>query len=134
MNTDQVGRVIVIRYKGKMYDHYGILDGYNNVIHVHKKKGMITSDPLDRVLNKAIKVSYLDDEFSVRWLNYHNAKLSIGSSHTYKFFTNSCEHWVNKIRKGEAYSKQLNQATDMVSTSILLLVGILSIGDSLSLE
>lgn len=121
MNKDEVGRIIAIRYKGKLYDHYGILDGYSNVIHVHKKKGMITVDPLERVLKGAKKIKYLDDDFDTRWNQYEHAKALIGSPHHYRFFTDNCESWVQKIRTGHAFSKQVD---DMAGTIAAVVLGV----------
>jgi len=120
MNKDQVGRVIAIRYKGKLYDHYGILDGYSNVIHVHKKKGLITVDPLDRVLRNAKKVTYIDDDFDTRWNQYEHASTLIGNKHNYRFFTDNCESWVQKICTGTAFSKQVD---DMSGTAAVVILG-----------
>jgi hypothetical protein len=70
IDLEQVGRTIIIRERGRMYDHYGILDGRDGIIHVHKKKGIITRDPLKKALSKAVRVSYLDDDLDTRWENY----------------------------------------------------------------
>lgn len=124
INQDDVGKIISIRYRGKVYDHYGILDGQGGVIHVHKKKGMITVDSLERMLVGAKSVAYLDDDFDVRWNQYEHAKSLIGSSHQYRFFTDNCETWVQKIRTGEAFSPQVERLTQSASI-ILLGIGIL---------
>lgn len=128
MNSDQVGQIISIRYKGRMYDHYGILDGFNRIIHVNKRKGIITLDPLEKALHHAKQVTYIEDDFDARWANYVHAHALIGSKHTYKFMTSNCEHWVRKVCTGEAYSRQVDQMTGSLATGILALVGILSIG------
>lgn len=119
MNKDEVGRIIAIRYKGKLYDHYGILDGYSNVIHVHKKKGMITVDPLDRVLKNVKKITYIDDDFDVRWNQYEHALALVGSKHQYRFFTDNCECWVQKIRTGRAFSKQVDDMSGTIAAIVL---------------
>lgn len=118
-SRDDVGRVVAIQYKGKMYDHYGILDGRGGVIHVHKKKGKITIDPLDRVLRNAIKIIYIDDDFDTRWNQYEYASALIGSEHNYRFFTDNCESWVQKIRTGQAFSRQVDNMTSTVATVVL---------------
>lgn len=119
INKDEVGRIVAIRYRGKAYDHYGILDGQGGVIHVHKKKGEITIDPLDRVLKGMIKISYLDDDFDTRWNQYEHAKALVGSKHQYRFFTDNCETWVQKIRTGKAFSKQVDNMTSTLAVLIL---------------
>jgi hypothetical protein len=124
INKDDVGRIVSIRYRGRLYDHYGILDGRGNLIHVHKKKGQITSDPLGMCLKNATKVEYLDDDFDTRWYQYQYASSLIGSTHNYKFFTDNCESWVQKIRTGHAFSRQVENLTNSLST-IILGIGIL---------
>ena len=121
MNMDNVGKVVIIRHKDRIYDHYGILDGRGNIIHVHKKKGMITKDPLQKSLQMAIKVSYLDEPFEIRWKQYQRANSLVGSKHEYKFITSNCESWVEKVRTGSIYSSQVDQIASSASTTILLL-------------
>lgn len=125
INIDEVGRVIAIRYRGKTYDHYGFLDGQGGVIHVHKKKGLITVDPVERVLKGAKKITYIDDDFDTRWKQYEHAKLLIGSKHQYRFFTDNCESWVQKIRTGRAFSNQVDNLTTTLAVGILTLSAIL---------
>lgn len=132
INRDEVGRVISIRYKGKAYDHYGILDGQGGVIHVHKKKGLITIDPLERVLKGAKRISYIDDDFDTRWNQYEHAKILVGSEHHYRFFTDNCETWVQKIRTGKAFSKQVDNMTNTVAATILGLTALFSIANTFS--
>jgi hypothetical protein len=127
IDQEQVGRIISIRYKGSSYDHYGILDGKNGVIHVNKKIGKITCDPLDRVLRKAKKVKYLEDDFDTRWNQYEHAKSLIGSEHNYRFFTDNCESFVQKIRTGKAFSKQVDNMTNSISLAILVMSGIIGV-------
>jgi hypothetical protein len=124
MNVDEVGMVVAIRYRGKMYDHYGILDGTGGVIHVHKKKGMITVDPVDKVLRGASRISYIDDDFDIRWNQYEHAMSLVGTSHKYRFFTDNCETWVQRIRTGRAFSRQVDVLTG-TSALILLSLGVL---------
>lgn len=130
MDVDKVGSIIVVRHKGRMYDHYGILDGHGGCIHVNKRKGIITIDPLDKVLRNARKVSYLQDDFDTRWRNYEHAKALIGSSHKYKFLTQNCETFVNHIRTGRMYSRQVDQVCNLAALAILAYTGIkaLSLG------
>jgi len=116
---DDIGKIVSIRYKGRLYDHYGILDGRGNIIHVHKKKCMITSDPLDKCLKNATKIEYIDDEFDVRWYQYQYASALIGSKHNYRFFTDNCESWVQKIRTGHAFSRQVDNLTYSLSAIVL---------------
>lgn len=121
---DEVGTVISIRYRGKLYDHYGILDGNGGVIHVHKRKGIITIDPIDRVLINASRISYIDDDFDTRWNQYEHAISLVGTSHKYRFFTDNCETWVQRIRTGRAFSRQVDGLTN-TSALLLLSLGIL---------
>lgn len=121
---DEVGTIVSIRYRGKLYDHYGILDGNGGVIHVHKRKGIITIDPIDRVLINASKISYIDDDFDTRWNQYEHAISLIGTSHKYRFFTDNCETWVQRIRTGRAFSRQVDGLTN-TSALLLLSLGIL---------
>lgn len=132
INKNDVGRVVSIQYKGSAYDHYGILDGYNNIIHVHKKKGRITCDPLEKVLRNAKKVSYIDDDFETRWNQYQHAKALIGSEHRYRFFTDNCECWVQKIRTGKTFSKQVDGFTYTLSLAILGMSAILGVGNTIA--
>lgn len=129
MNTDpdDIGRIVVIRHKGRWYDHYGILDGCGNLIHVNKKLGTITKDPLEKALRNATSITYLEDAPETRWNNYIQAESLIGSKHEYKFFTDNCEMWVQKIRTGQAFSRQLDVATNTASTVILAGAGLLAI-------
>lgn len=121
---DEVGTVVSIRYRGKLYDHYGILDGNGGVIHVHKRKGIITIDPIDRVLSNASRISYIDDDFDTRWNQYEHAISLLGTSHKYRFFTDNCETWVQRIRTGRAFSRQVDGLTN-TSALLLLSLGIL---------
>lgn len=130
INKDEVGRVIAIRYRGKAYDHYGILDGYSNVIHVNKKRGMITSDPLYKVLRGAKTITYIDDDFDTRWNQYQYASTLIGSAHQYRFFTDNCESWVQKIRTGRAFSRQVDNLSHTIATSILGISILLGLGNA----
>lgn len=127
MDHDTVGQVVAITYKNRMYDHYAILDGKGNAIHVNKKKGLITSDPLPRVLKGATRVKYIDDDFDTRWMTYIKAESLIGSKFVYKFFTTNCESWVRMIQSGRAYSKQVDEALDTASAIILGLSGIMAL-------
>lgn len=131
MDKDQVGTVIVVRHKDRYYDHYGILDGQDGVIHVNKKLGTITVDPLDRVIRNATKVTYLDDDFETRWKTYTRAKKLIGSKHNYRFLTDNCEVWVNKVRTGEAFSRQLDGVTSSLAMMILGIAAISELGKTL---
>ena len=82
MDRDKIGAIIIVRHKGRIYDHYGILDGKGNCIHVNKRLGVITCDPLDKVLRNAKKVTYLQDDPDTRWRNYEQAKALIGKNGT----------------------------------------------------
>lgn len=128
IDVDQVGKVIIVRHKGKMYDHHGILDGKGGVIHVHKKKGCISIDSLEKVIGNAKKVTFLEEDFDTRWFQYQKAIALVGSKHQYRFFTDNCESWVNKIRTGKAYSAQLDKISNTAAMSILLLAGIAALG------
>lgn len=132
INTNQVGRIIAIRYKGKMYDHYGILDGKDGVIHVHKKKGKITIDPLDRVLVGAKKVTTMDDDFDTRWTQYEHAMALVGSPHQYRFFTDNCESWVQKIKTGKAFSRQVESFSGTISVVLLGISALIGITNTFS--
>ncbi len=127
MNHDIVGQVVAIKYKGRMYDHYAILDGEGGAIHVNKKKGLITVDPLARVLRNATEVSYIEDDHDTRLATYQRAKALIGSEHSYRFISNNCESWVSMIRQGKAYSKQVNEALDAAAMTILGISGIMAL-------
>lgn len=130
MDTRKVGCIIAVRHKGRMYDHYGILDGRGGCIHVNKKLGIITLDPLEKVLRHAKKVTYLEDDTDTRWKNYEHAKSLIGSTHKYKFLTNNCETFVNHVRTGKMYSRQVDQICNLAAVAILAFSSIraLSIG------
>lgn len=127
MDQDTVGQVVAITYHNRVYDHYAILDGNGGAIHVNKKKGLITLDPLNRVLRGASEVKYIDDDFDTRWLIYQRAIPLVGSKHSYRFFTDNCESWVGMIRTGTAYSKQADQALDVTSAIILGVSGIMAL-------
>jgi len=129
-NNDDFGKIIAIRYHGSLYDHYGILDGQGNIIHVHKKKGMITCDPVEKCLRKARKVTYMDDEFDVRLNQYLHAKALIGSTHQYRFFTDNCESFIQKVRTGQAFSKQVDNGTKLIAASILGIFALKGISDA----
>ncbi len=122
--NDTLGKTIAIRYKGRFYDHYGILDGAGGIIHVNKKKGIITLDPVDRVLVGSKKVVIYDDDLETRIRTYHHAKALIGSKHQYRFLTDNCETWVNQVRDGKAYSRQINDVARLASMAILAYAGI----------
>lgn len=124
MDSTTVGRVICVKYKGKMYDHYGIMDGKGGVIHVNKKKGEITIDPLEKVLRNANRVTYLYDDFDTRWRTYRRAKELVGSKHTFHFLTQNCEMFVSKMRTGEAKCKQLDHIAYSITSLYLLYKGI----------
>lgn len=131
VNMDQIGRIMIVDHKGRPYSHYCILDGKGGVIHVNKKIGKITIDPIEKVLRNAKKVVYLEDDFNTRWITYRNAVSLVGTSHKYRFLTDNCETWVNKVRTGQAFSKQMNEFTYTLSTIILAGIGIYGIGSSL---
>ena len=128
MDADTIGQVVAIQYKRRAYDHYVILDGRGRAIHVNKKKGEITRDPLDRVLRGASKVTYLKDGFDTRLRNYRHAEALIGSKHTYQFITNNCESWMHRVRTGTAYSKQVDDAVNTTAATILAVRGLLALG------
>lgn len=130
VNMDQIGRIMIVDHKGRPYSHHCILDGKGGVIHVNKKIGKITIDPLEKVLRNAKKVVYLEDDFNTRWITYRNAKSLVGTPHKYRFLTDNCETWVNKVRTGQAFSKQMNEFTHTLSTLILAGIGIYGIGSS----
>lgn len=126
--SSDIGKMIAIRYKGRLYDHYGILDGAGNIIHVNKKKGIITLDPIGKVLIGSKKVTIYDDDLDSRIRTYQHANALIGSPHQYRFLTDNCETWVNKIRCGKAYSRQINDATRLASMAILAYAGLRALG------
>ena|SRR3990167_496157 len=122
MNSN-LGKMIAIKYKGRLYDHYGILDGAGGIIHVNKRKGIITLDPVEKVLIGAKKVTIYDDDLENRIRTYHHAQAVIGSEHQYRFLTDNCETWVNQIRCGKAYSHQVNDVARLASVAILAFAG-----------
>lgn len=128
---DNVGRIMIVEHKGRPYSHHCILDGKGGVIHVNKKIGMITVDPIHKVLRNAKKVTYLEDDFNTRWITYKNANALVGSTHKYRFLTDNCETWVNKVRTGHALSRQMNEFTNSVSTLLLTVAGLYGIGNTL---
>lgn len=128
MNSDVLGKVVAIRYKGRLYDHYGILDGDGGIIHVHKKKGIITLDPITKVLDGSKKVIIYEDDLETRLHTYEKAKVLIGSTHQYRFLTDNCESWVNQVRTGKAYSRQVNDVANIASMAILFYAGIRALG------
>lgn len=128
MNSDVLGKTVAIRYKGRLYDHYGILDGAGGIIHVHKKKGIITLDPVSKVLVGSKKVTIYDDDLDTRIRTFERAKALIGSTHQYRFLTDNCESWVNQVRTGKAYSRQVNDVAHLASVAILFYAGIRAIG------
>lgn len=120
MDMNQVGRVIVIKHKGRPYEHYGILDGKGNIIHVHKRLGLITRDPLVKALRNIKKVSYLEDDLDTRWNTYRQAEALVGSTHTYKLFTHNCEAFTSKVRTGEIATRQVDQISTTLAIGALL--------------
>lgn len=124
LNDDQIGRIVAIRYKNRNYDHYGILDGRDNVIHVNKNKCIISCDPMIKVFRDAEKIVYMHDDEPTRHNQYERARRLVGSSHQYRFLTDNCETWINKIRTGQAYCRQVDQAVGTLSILILAYSGI----------
>lgn len=125
LDMESVGRIIVIRNKDRFYNHHAILDGMGGCIHVNKKLGKITIDPIDRVIKNARKVYTLEDDLDTRLNTYKNAMASVGSSHQYRFLTDNCETWVSKMKSGEAYSTQIDQISTSAAIGLLLLGSIL---------
>jgi len=124
LDEDQIGRVVAIRYKGRNYDHYGILDGLGNVIHVNKRKNIISCDPMTKVFRDAKRIVYMQDDEDTRRNQYERAQRLVGSSHQYRFLTDNCETWINKIRTGQTYCRQVDQAIGTLSMIILAYSGI----------
>lgn len=131
MDMDQVGTVISVKKRNRMYEHYGILDGKNGVIHVNKRLGLITIDPLEKVIARAQRVTYMNDDFETRWRNYTNASRLVGSTHQYRFLTDNCETWINKIRTGAAFSTQVDQFSKSLAAVLIGGVCLFSLGNTI---
>jgi hypothetical protein len=122
MDDDQMGMVVIVRHKGRPYDHYGILDGEGGVIHVNKYKNMITLDPLERVLRNAVKIDYIFEDRDTRLSNLERARLQIGSHYNYSVLSSNCENWTNEVRFGTASSVQIDKVATYLSLLSLILL------------
>lgn len=127
IDRDSIGTIVIIREKGRLWDHYGILDGKGNVIHVHKKKGIISKDPLYRFILKSTYIKYIEDDFDNRYKRYLMAEALIGSKYDYALFSQNCESWVNHISHGNLESKQVNSLCQFLATAIVGYTAITSI-------
>lgn len=99
----------------------GILDGNSGVIHVNKKKGEITIDPLEKVLRNAVKVDYIFEDRETRLSNLNKALLQVGQPYNYSILSSNCESWIQEIRFGTTDSAQVDKiATYLTVLSLLL--------------
>jgi hypothetical protein len=119
MVVGQIGQVVAVTFKNRYWDHYGILDGKGGIIHVNKKEGKIVLDPWAKILSKAIKVKYFDDNLDIRLRSYDRALRQIGTIHKYHLISGNCESWVNTIRYDECRCSQLDSIASWISYLIV---------------
>lgn len=114
------GTIVRITFKGEMWYHYGILDGIGGIIHLRKRMGKILLDPLSKVLAKAHKVEYFNDDIEKRMEILAYAKDMLGKPFEYSIFNLNCESWVNYAKTGLFESSQVNNISFIVGASMLL--------------
>jgi hypothetical protein len=120
-DEEQRGMIMKIKHKGRPYYHYAVLDGLGNCVHVHKKKNMITLDPLSKVLHNASNIEYIIEDSDIRSSNWSRASIQIGDTYTYSILGSNCESWVNDVRFGTSSSKQIDAIAKYITIASLLL-------------
>lgn len=118
----QRGTIVAIQHKGRPYYHYGVLDGNNGVVHIVKKRNMVSVDPLDRVLRNAIRIEVIDEDDETRNRNWERVSQQIDAYYDYSILSNNCEGWINSIRRGDSSSYQVDKYIQLgVIASLFLL-------------
>jgi len=114
------GDILVIQNKGRPYNHYAIVGDNDMCIHVNKKMSSITIDPLYKVLRNAKKVSIIDEDTETREENYSRAMNDVGTHYAYSMLGNNCESWVNKVRRANPQSEQVDSVLHQITLFSLL--------------
>lgn len=119
MDRNTVGMIVIVKEKGRLWNHYGVLDGYGNIIHVHKRKEMITKDPFYKLIMKSTSIKYIDDDFDTRFDRYKYIINFVNTPYKYNLFSKNCESWVNSISDSSNDSTQVLSLCKLISLTVI---------------